>query len=315
MSGTLVTGGSGAFGRAYVAHLLADTAVDRVIIYSRSEHKQEAMERELPDPDGRLRFFLGDVRDLRRLQLAMRGVDTVVHAAALKVVPKLEYNPTEAVRTNVDGAVNVIEAALASGSVERVVALSTDKACEPVNLYGATKLCAEKLFLAANAYGGRSVRFNAVRYGNVSGSTGSVIPRWRGQLERGEMLTVTDARMTRFWMTLADAVEVVERALDTGRPGELHVPIVPAYRVIDLAYAVAGQDYTMRYDGVRPGEKVHESLISADEATWLVRGDTDTFVLAPMGRPNTDATGWSYTSETATLRLTVDELRKRLGEL
>ncbi len=316
VAGVLITGGSGAFGRAYAAHLLAHTATERIVIFSRGEHKHEAMEKEIPDPDGRLRYFLGDVRDLRRLQLAMRGVDTVVHAAALKIVPKLEYNPTEAVRTNVDGAVNVVEAALHSGCVERVIGLSTDKACAPVNLYGSTKLTAEKTFLAANDYGGRSVRFSVVRYGNVSGSTGSVIPRWREQLERGDPVTVTDARMTRFWMTLADAVELVVECCYTGEPAEVMIPKLPTYRVMDLAYAVAGVGATVTFTGIRAGEKLHESLISPDEAPWAWEDrPTATYRIRPFAAPNQTDAQWSYNSDTGEVRLTVKELQQRLEEL
>jgi len=288
MKSILVTGGTGAFGTAFVKELLRRGMAERIVIYSRDEHKQQRMATALGlDARDRLRYFLGDVRDVSRLRMAMQGCDTVVHAAALKVVPWLEYNPTEGVLTNVNGAANVAEAAIRTKSVERVVALSSDKACNPVNLYGATKLCSEKLFLAANAMGGGRVAFSVVRYGNVSGSTGSVIPLWRAIAEKGEKLPVTNYEMTRFWMTLRQAVELVYATLE-GDGGRVVVPRLPSYYVGDLARAVWLEKYRpgekkvdprapdrptlqeiTEHVGIRPGEKVHESMISADESPWV----------------------------------------------
>jgi UDP-N-acetylglucosamine 4,6-dehydratase len=321
MNGVLVTGGSGAFGRAYVAHLLAmDFGPQRIVVYSRDEHKHERMQAEVSDPDERVRYFIGDVRDRDRLQLALRGVDTVVHAAALKIVPAMEYNPTEAIKTNIVGAMNLIEAVLRAPSVLRVVALSTDKACSPVNLYGATKLCAERAFLAANAYGGQAVKFSVVRYGNVSGSTGSVIPKWRAAVRDGRPLEITDERMTRFWMTLPEAVHAVQHALDTAEGAEVFVPRLPSYRITDLAEAIvmAGTadlqrvSYPFDVTGIRPGEKLHESLISADEAPWAHDMDTH-YELRPYDAPTGD--GKAYSSDTNQFWLDADTLRKRLEEV
>jgi UDP-N-acetylglucosamine 4,6-dehydratase len=313
VNGVLVTGGSGAFGRAYVAHLLAmDFGPQRIVVYSRDEHKHERMQGEIADPDDRVRYFIGDVRDRTRMGIALRGVDTVVHAAALKIVPALEYNPTEAIRTNIIGATNLIEAVLRADSVLRVVALSTDKACSPVNLYGATKLCAERAFLAANAYGGQAVRFSVVRYGNVSGSTGSVIPRWRAAVRDGRPLEITDERMTRFWMTLGEAVHAVQHALDTAEGAEVFVPRLPSYRITDLVEAVSWPEYPLRVIGIRAGEKLHESLISKDEAPWAHDMGTH-YELRPYDAPTGD--GKAYSSDTNQFWLDADALRKRLEEI
>lgn len=280
----LITGGSGSFGRAFVRSLLADEEPPgKIIVFSRGEHRQESMERAFADIDTRkiVRYFIGDVRDRDRLELAMEGVDTVVHAAALKVVPKCEIDPSEAMKTNVLGADNVIHAALRSG-VERVIGISTDKAVAPVNLYGATKLVAEKLFLAANTYTKRTgyPRFAVIRYGNVSGSRGSVIPLWKGQIARGEEIVITDPDATRFWITLSKAVFDVTWLMENMIGGELFVPHMRAYRVGDLAEAMMGvvgyppgEPFHGTVTGLRPGEKLHETIISSDELAGFIEMD------------------------------------------
>ena len=257
----LVTGGTGSFGKAFVETALRSKA-RKIIVFSRDEQKHYALERQINDR--RVRYFVGDIRDRDRLHTALRDVDIVVHAAAMKHVPICEYNPIEAVQTNVNGARNLIEAAMACG-VERVIALSTDKAVSPANLYGATKLCMEKLLIAANAYAGdRSTRFSVVRYGNVMGSAGSVIPLFRSQQKRGQ-LTITDARMTRFWIEMSDAVALVLRGLELMTGGEIFIPKLPTSDIETLAEAVApGVPRTAI--GIRPGEKLHETLISSEEA-------------------------------------------------
>lgn len=311
----LVTGGTGTFGQAFVRRLM-DTDIERIAILSRGEHAQEAMRRALDPAQDRLRFFIGDVRDFRRLMIAFRGVDTVIHAAALKVVPTCEYNPIEALKTNALGAANVVEAAILSG-VTRVVALSSDKGAAPLNAYGATKLAAERVFLAANAYGGNTTRFICTRYGNVAGSQGSVIPLWRGCIERGEPLPVTDREMTRFWMTIDEAVELVLGAMRDGFGGEVVVPDLPAYRLADLATAIA-PDHPTTTVGIRPGEKLHEVLYSEDEARGAWKNDTRYMLLprehgaGPFGYERVDATALS--SATAR-RLDVESLRTLVGAL
>ena len=255
----LITGGTGSFGKAFVRRTLKDQDPKKVIVFSRDELKQWEMQQEIQDD--RVRYFLGDVRDRDRLTRAFNGVDTVVHAAALKQVPAAEYNPLEFIKTNIDGAANVIDAALDSG-VERVIALSTDKAVNPANLYGATKLCSDKLFVAANSYsGGRGCKFSVVRYGNVVGSRGSVVPFFKSRA--GQEVPITDSRMTRFWITLDQAVQLVLNAADCMAGGEIFVPKIPSMRIVDLAEALG---CTYNVVGIRPGEKLHESLISEDEA-------------------------------------------------
>lgn len=257
----LVTGGTGSFGQAFVENLLATNWVDRIIIYSRDEMKQWNMASKFKQ-DARLRFFLGDVRDKRRLDRAMRGVDLVVHAAATKIVPLAEYNPMEAVKTNVLGAMNVIDSALDHG-VEKVVALSTDKASSPVNLYGATKLTSDKLFISSNSYSGDGgTRFSVVRYGNVMGSRGSLIPLLLGI--KGPF-PITDERMTRFMITLDSGVDLVLTAFDAMRGGELFVKKIPSMNVVEIARAV-DPSRELQLIGVRPGEKLHEQMISPEES-------------------------------------------------
>jgi len=257
----LITGGTGSFGKAFVLRALKSKA-KKIIVFSRDEQKHYQMDREIKDR--RLRFFVGDIRDRDRLNTALRDVNIVIHAAAMKHVPICEYNPIEAVQTNVNGARNLIEAAMAN-NVEKVLALSTDKAVSPANLYGATKLCMEKLLTAANAYAGdRWTRFSIVRYGNVMGSAGSVIPLFRSQ-QKGGKLTITDSRMTRFWIEMDDAVNLVLRGLELMSGGEIFIPKLPTSDIETLAEAVA-PGVPRSTIGIRPGEKLHETLISVEEA-------------------------------------------------
>lgn len=261
----LVTGGTGSFGKAFTAKCLAEQDPARLVIYSRDELKQFEMAQKFPDSRyPGIRYFIGDVRDEARLRRALEGVDIVVHAAALKQVPAAEYNPFECIKTNVLGAQNLIEACLDSG-VKRVVALSTDKAAAPVNLYGATKLCSDKLFIAANnVKGGRDIRFSVVRYGNVMGSRGSVIPFFLDRRSTG-VLPITDPNMTRFNISLSDGVDMVLWALANAEGGEIFVPKIPSYRVPDVASAVA-PDCRQEVVGIRPGEKIHEEMITASDS-------------------------------------------------
>ena len=259
----LVTGGSGSFGNAFVPMTLARFNPRRIIVYSRDEMKQWEMAKKF-EGDERVRFFIGDVRDRDRLYRALDGVDYVVHAAATKIVPTAEYNPFECVKTNIIGAMNLIDACIDKG-VKRVVALSTDKASSPVNLYGATKLASDKLFVAGNSYAGaHDTRFAVVRYGNVMGSRGSVIPFFLSILERGS-LPVTDERMTRFMISLEQGVELVWHAFDDTQGGEIYVKKIPSMRVVDVAHAVAPQA-RLEFIGIRPGEKLHEQMIGAEDS-------------------------------------------------
>lgn len=257
----LITGGTGSFGNAFVKCMINRFHPKRLIVFSRDELKQSEMAKQIDYPG--MRFFIGDVRDQARLSRAFHGVDIVIHAAALKQVPTLEYNPFEAILTNVIGSENIIAAAL-DQNVKKVVALSTDKAVNPINLYGATKLCAEKLFVAANSYSGANgTKFSAVRYGNVIGSRGSVIPLFLAQKQTG-VITITDSRMTRFWLSLDQAVDTVLYALEHMQGGEIYVPKVPAVNILDLAKIVA-PGCQIKNIGIRPGEKLHEILITEDE--------------------------------------------------
>ncbi len=312
----LITGGTGSFGRAFVEHALRSRA-RKIIVFSRDEQKHYALDRQLNDR--RMRFFVGDIRDRDRLQTALRDVDIVVHAAAMKHVPICEYNPIEAVQTNVQGARNLIEAAMSCG-VERVIALSTDKAVSPANLYGATKLCMEKLLIAANAYAGdRTTRFSVVRYGNVMGSAGSVIPLFRAQKQRGQ-LTITDARMTRFWIEMPEAIALVLRGLALMTGGEIFIPKLPATDIGTLADAMA-PGVPRQCIGIRPGEKLHETLISAEEARRTSDLD-DLLVIWPEFqfhqtltgvRPGTPVPeGFVYSSDSAEPRLDLDATRAKV---
>ena len=275
----LITGGTGSFGKVFVRTVLEKFSPKRVIVYSRDELKQSEMQSAESFNHPALRFFLGDVRDRDRLSLAMRGVDYVVHAAALKQVPAAEYNPHEFIKTNVNGATNIVEASLAAG-VKKVVALSTDKAVNPVNLYGATKLCSDKVFIAGNSYAGDSgTTFSVVRYGNVVGSRGSVVPLFAKQRIQGK-ITITKPEMTRFLLTLQDGVDFVLKSLDIMVGGELFVPKIPACSVADIANVVApGAEWEIM--GMRPGEKMHEILIPEDESRNALEFD-DHFVVQPI---------------------------------
>lgn len=273
----LVTGATGSFGNHFLTRVLKDSKPQKVIVFSRDELKQSQMQERFTDP--RIRYQIGDIRDLSRLQRAFHGVDVVVHAAALKQVVPLEYNPFEAVQTNVIGAENIINAAIDQG-VSRVVALSTDKAVNPVNLYGATKLCAEKLFIAGNSYaGGKKTRFSVVRYGNVVGSRGSVIPLFL-KLKKSGVLPVTDERMTRFWITLDQGVDLVTWAAANMHGGEIFIPKIPSMRVSDVARVMA-PECKINVVGIRPGEKLHEVLLTEDEAARSMDAG-EYFVIKPL---------------------------------
>ncbi len=311
----LVTGGTGSFGRKFTETVLRDYRPQKLIIFSRDELKQHEMrEVHAVQAGSPMRYFIGDVRDRDRLHRAMQGVDVVVHTAALKQVPACEYNPMEAVKTNVVGAQNVIDAAIDAG-VHKVIAISTDKAVNPVNLYGATKLCAEKLFVQGNAYAGEGgTSLSCARYGNVVGSRGSVIPLFKSQMRNGH-ITVTDERMTRFWITLNQGVAFVLRCLDIMQRGEVFVPKIPSMRIMDLAKAMA-PDCEVKFVGIRPGEKLHEVLISKDEARSTVDLD-DMFVIRPAhpvfrapdwscGKPLSE--GFEYTSDANDQWLSCQEL-------
>ncbi len=261
----LLTGGTGSFGRAFTRHMLDNSKTDVIRIFSRDELKQGEMYQDFEKYESQLRFLLGDVRDFERVKLAMRGVDIVVHAAALKQVPAAEYNPFEVVRTNIGGTENVIRAAIESPTVKKMVFISTDKACAPVTLYGSTKLVAERLVIQANTFSVRNRPvFSCVRYGNVIGSRGSVIPVFKRQASEGE-LTITDARMTRFWITLDQACAFVSRVLGVMKGGEIFVPAIPSAKVLDIAEAVAPKT-KRKFTGIRPGEKLHECLVTQQEA-------------------------------------------------
>ena len=316
----LITGGTGSFGRKFVDVMVKEYKPKKLIIFSRDELKQHEMRMAGYDQSN-LRYFIGDVRDVDRLRLAMHGVDIVVHAAALKQVPACEYNPIEAIMTNIIGARNIIEAAL-DAEVEKVIALSTDKAVNPINLYGATKLCAEKLFVQSNAYSGvKRTRFACVRYGNVVGSRGSVIPLFLRQRRNGK-ITITDPRMTRFWITLEQGVRFVIRCIEQMHGGEIFVPKIPSMSIMDLAQAIA-PDCEVEYIGIRPGEKIHEVLISEDEARHTLELE-DMFIIQPLhpwwsienwaqARPLPE--GFKYSSDTNTRWLSVEELRNLIEEL
>lgn len=273
----LVTGGTGSFGQKFARIMLEEYRPKRLIVFSRDELKQHMMRVEGFNHEN-LRYFIGDVRDLNRLERAFRGVDIVVHAAAMKQVPACEYNPIEAVATNIQGARNVIDAALDRG-IQKVLALSTDKATAPINLYGATKLVAEKLFVQANSYSGaEGARFSAVRYGNVVGSRGSVVPLFKEQRKSGKV-TITDERMTRFWITLEQGVRFVISCIEAMHGGEVFIPKLPSMNMMDFARAIA-PDCEIEVVGIRPGEKLHESMISQDESRQAIELE-DRYVILP----------------------------------
>jgi UDP-N-acetylglucosamine 4,6-dehydratase len=310
----LVTGGTGSIGRFLVRRVLAEHDPARLVVLSRDELKQYDFAAELGH-DPRVRFFIGDVRDSERLWRAFDGIEVVVHAAALKQVPAAEYNPFEAIKTNIHGAQNVIDAAL-DRQVERVIALSTDKASSPINLYGATKLVSDKLFVAANAYAGaKPTRFAVVRYGNVVGSRGSVIPFFKGLAPTG-VFPITDERMTRFWITLDQGVDFVIAMLEAMHGGELFVPKIPSMRIVDLARAIA-PEARLETVGVRPGEKLHEQMISVDDARrtvdagtfYVIKPDAEWWDDSAWADASPAPEGFSYTSDTNREWLTVEQLR------
>lgn len=316
----LITGGTGSFGQKFAALMLEEYRPKKLIIFSRDEQKQYQMRMDGFD-SGSVRYFIGDVRDKDRLYRAFYGVDIVVHAAAMKQVSTGEYNPFEAIKTNVIGAANVIDAAIDCG-VERVIALSTDKAANPINLYGASKLCADKLFIAGNAYtGARKTRMCVARYGNVAGSRGSVIPYFLERRKTG-VLPVTDARMTRFWITLEHGAQFVAQCIEQMHGGETFVPKIPSMRIYDLAQVIAPQ-CRIEITGIRAGEKLHEMMISSDDARHTVEL-ADFYVIQPdfpwweetnwrAGRPC--AEGFQYSSDTNSHWLTRDEMRGIITEL
>lgn len=325
----LITGGTGSFGKKFTEMLFNNYDLKKVIIYSRDEFKQDIMEKEFrlkyPDKIDRLRFFIGDVRDKDRLYRAFNGVDYVIHAAALKQVPACEYNPFEAIKTNIHGAQNVIDAAL-DRNVKKVVALSTDKAVNPINLYGGTKLVSDKLFVAANSYSGiEGTVFSVVRYGNVAGSRGSVIPFFKELIENEcKELPITDLRMSRFWITLDQGVELVLKALNESKGGETYISKIPSFTITDLAKAMA-KDLQTKEVGIREGEKLHEVMITKDDSRYTYEYEEHYIIyphfnwwsaekhLTPDGKPIQD--GFEYNSGTNTNWLGVEELRSELSKL
>lgn len=325
----LITGGTGSFGQAFTSYVLDNYDPRRLIIYSRDEFKQDLMMKDFqakyPDRASKLRFFIGDVRDKDRLYRAFKGVDYVIHAAALKQVPACEYNPHEAIKTNINGAQNVVDAALDMG-VKKVIALSTDKAVNPVNLYGGTKLVSDKLFISANSYRGKEgTVFSVVRYGNVSGSRGSVIPYFQQLIDQGEaVLPITDYRMTRFWMTLDNAVLLVVKALEESKGGETFVFKNPSYKVVDIAKAMNPLG-SLKEIGIREGEKLHEVMIGKDDARLTYDYGTYYVIypnyvwwskekyMKPGGKKIEE--NWEYNSGTNTEWLDVETLRKEIMKL
>ncbi|MCL2717339.1 MAG: UDP-N-acetylglucosamine 4,6-dehydratase (inverting) [Lachnospiraceae bacterium] len=315
----LITGGTGSFGKSFTKFALANYNPQKVIIYSRDEYKHFVMANELSAYSDRLRFFIGDVRDKERLNRAFEGVDYVIHAAALKQVPACEYNPNEAIKTNIHGAQNVIDAALDTG-VSKVVALSTDKAVNPVNLYGGTKLVSDKLFIAANAYAGnKNINFSIVRYGNVAGSRGSVIPYFDSLIKDGKTeLPITDNRMTRFWISLTQGVELVVKALKEATGGETFISKIPSFKITDLAEAML-PGCRMPEIGIRPGEKLHEIMVTVEDSKTTYEYN-DHFIVYPQviwndkqkinpsGKLVPD--GFAYSSDNNTEWLSINELRE-----
>ena len=323
----LITGGTGSFGKQFTKTILAKYPdVKKIIIYSRDEYKQFVMANmpEFKPHLSKLRFFIGDVRDKERMMRAFEGVDIVVHAAALKQVPACEYNPFEAIKTNIHGAQNVIDCAIDS-KVKKVVALSTDKACAPINLYGATKLCSDKLFIAGNAYcGSKETRFSVVRYGNVAGSRGSVIPFFQKLVAEGaKELPITDMRMTRFWLKLEQAVDMVLEAIEHMQGGELYVKKIPSMKMPDLARAIA-PNLTIKEVGIRPGEKIHEQMITREDAPNTIEFN-DFYIILPQIEfenikhkyPNAKpvADDFEYHSGNNDRWLTVEDMKQLISEI
>lgn len=320
----LITGGTGSFGNHFVEYILKHYNPKKIVIYSRDEYKQFIMSNKFAEHKDKLRFFIGDVRDRERLTRALYGIDYVVHAAALKQVPACEYNPLEAIKTNIDGAANVINACLDS-NVKRVVALSTDKAVNPVNLYGGTKFVSDKLFTAANAYAGdRDIRFSVVRYGNVAGSRGSVIPFFKGLMDNGKTaLPVTDYRMTRFWIKLEEGIELVIKALSEACGGETFISKIPSFKVTDLAQAML-PGCEMPEIGIREGEKLHEVMVSKEDAPHTYEYEKNYIIypnyswwdesrIIPGGKLVDPE--FVYSSGNNTEWLSVEDLKKRLEEI
>lgn len=325
----LVTGGTGSFGNKFIERVLNDYEPKKIIIYSRDEFKQDLMKKTFiakygEEKASKLRFFIGDVRDKERLLRAFNGVDYVIHAAAMKQVPACEYNPFEAIKTNINGAENIIEAAI-ERKVKKVVALSTDKAVNPINLYGGTKLVSDKLFISANAYSGEGgTIFSVVRYGNVAGSRGSVIPFFKQLLAQGKTeLPITDVEMTRFWMVLDDAVDLVFKALEEAKGGETFVFKNPSFLITELAKAL-NPNGTMKEVGIREGEKIHEVMITKDDSRYTYEYD-DYYIIYPhfewwdkdkmKSGGKLIQQGWDYNSGTNTEWLDAEELRKRINKL
>ena len=317
----LITGGTGSFGKCFTRYVLTHYEPKKVIIYSRDEFKQWMMAEEFKEFAEKLRFFIGDVRDGERLRRACEGVDYIIHAAALKQVPACEYNPNEAIKTNIHGAMNVIDAALDSG-VHKVVALSTDKAVNPVNLYGGTKLVSDKLFVAANAYAGvKDINFSIVRYGNVAGSRGSVIPLFHKLIKEGaKELPITDVRMTRFWISLTQGVELVIKALAEATGGETFISRIPSFKITDLAEAML-PGCSIRETGIRPVEKLHEIMVTTEDSFTTYEYDRHFIVYPQMtwnNRQQPDLSGrkveegFSYSSDTNTEWLSVEDIRELL---
>ncbi|NMC59296.1 MAG: UDP-N-acetylglucosamine 4,6-dehydratase (inverting) [Candidatus Methanofastidiosa archaeon] len=317
----LITGGTGSFGKRFIKYLLELNYYSRIIVFSRDELKQYEMQKMGYDQNC-MRYFIGDIRDYDRLRRAFESVNVVIHAAALKQVPSCEYNPLEAIKTNILGSSNVINAALDMG-VEKVIALSTDKAVNPVNLYGATKLAAEKLFIQSNTYAGKKpTRFSCVRYGNVVGSRGSVIPLFVNQKNSG-YVTITDERMTRFWITLDQGVKFVYKCLEFMNGGEIFVPKIPSMRIVDLAKIIAPND-SFLITGIRSGEKLHETLISIDEAKntvemedmYIIQPSTELWFNKNLGEKGKPLLGdFSYTSDTNPRWLDKDEILNIISSL
>ena len=313
MTSVVVTGGTGTFGRAIVDRLLCNGDIGKVAVYSRDEQKQEAMAREIVDP--RLRFFLGDVRDEARLRMALRGAVVVIHAAAMKIVPACEFDPIEAIKTNVLGSVNVINAAVESPTVKKVIALSTDKAVSATNLYGGTKFVAEKAFVAANNLATKGgAAFSVVRYGNVSGSRGSIIPKWQLCAALGQPLPITHLNMTRFWISIGDAVEFVLNALVTMQGGEVFIPKMPSFRIKDLGKAICGPKCKYDIIGIRPGEKLHEDIITVHEGRMTTQNAHAYAICPPWLPPETPMEeGFSLSSKHNDLWLSVGDLKTLIG--
>lgn len=320
----LITGGTGSFGKCFTKYVMEHYHPKKVIIYSRDEFKQWMMQNEFKEYEDKLRFFIGDVRDAERLRRAFDGVDYVIHAAALKQVPACEYNPNEAIKTNIHGAMNIIEAAL-DANVKKVVALSTDKAVNPVNLYGGTKLVSDKLFVAANAYvGNKDVNFSIVRYGNVAGSRGSVIPLFYSLIQGGaKELPITDLRMTRFWISLEQGVELVIKALEEARGGETFISKIPSFKITDLAEAML-PGCRIKETGIRPGEKLHEIMVTTEDSFTTYEYEKHFIVYPQMTWNNKQQPdmsgqkveeGFSYSSGNNTEWLSVEDIRGLLKGL